>query len=391
MSAKLPLVARARATGSPVTKMAIGRIGAVFYSAPVMLAIQQVHAEVLDVALTTSFGIAGGTQATAKNVIVTLTLEDGSSGLGEAAPFPAVSGETQEQTLATLENLRAVVVGHDARRWRRVAALLAEAAPAAPAARCAVETALLDALCRRVGLSLWTFFGGAEAALVTDLTLVTGTAEAARVAASGAAKDGFATLKIKIGAGSIDDDHARLDAILEAAPRARLILDANAALSADDAVALLDALGSRRGRVLLFEQPTAAGDLDGMRKVRERGRVPVAADESAKNARAVGVLARERAADVINIKLMKSGIVEALDMVGAARAAGLGLMVGGMVETELGMTTSACFAGGLGGFSFVDLDTPLFMAERPLTGGFEQQGPRLTMDQIRAGHGVSRV
>ena len=140
-----------------------------------------------------------------------------------------------------------------------------------------------------------------------------------------------------------------------------------------------------------FEQPTPAGDLDALRRVREQGRVPVAADESAKNARAVGVLAREHAADVINIKLMKSGVAEALDMVGAARAAGLGLMVGGMVETELCMTASACFAGGLGGFSFVDLDTPLFMAERPLAGGFEQQGPRLTVDQNQAGHGVRRV
>lgn len=356
-----------------------------------MLAITQLRAEPLDVALTTPFGIAGGTQETAKNVLVRMTLEDGASGLGEAAPFPAVSGETQEQTLATLESLRAVIVGQDARRWRRIAAQLAEAAPGAPAARCAVETALLDALCRRAGLSLWTFFGGAEPSLTTDLTLVTGTVDEAAAAAARATTDGFSTLKVKIGAGTVGQDVTRLDAILDAAPRAKLILDANAALSADDALALLGALGPRRGRVVLFEQPTSAGDLDGLRRVREQGRVPVAADESAKNARAVSVLGRERAADVINIKLMKCGIAEALDMVGAARAAGLGLMIGGMVETELCMTTSACFAGGLGGFSFVDLDTPLFMASRPLAGGFEQRGARLTVSGIVAGHGVSRI
>lgn len=356
-----------------------------------MLAITQLRAEPLDVALTTPFGIAGGTQATAKNVLVRVTLEGGALGLGEAAPFPVVSGETQDQTLATLDNLRAVLVGQDARRWRRIAAQLAEAAPGAPAARCAVETALLDALCRRAGLSLWTFFGGAETSLTTDLTLVTGTVDAARAAAAPAATDGFTTLKVKIGGGSIADDVARLDAVLDAAPRARLILDANAALSADDALAVLDGLGARRTRIALFEQPTAAGDLDGLRRVREQGRVPVAADESAKNARAVSVLGRERAADVINIKLMKCGIAEALDMVGAARAAGLGLMVGGMVETELCMTTSACFAAGLGGFSFVDLDTPLFMASRPLVGGFEQRGPRLALGGIVAGHGVSHT
>lgn len=356
-----------------------------------MLAITQLRAEALDVGLTTPFGIAGGVQETAKNVLVSLELEDGTRGLGEAAPFPAVSGETQEQTLATLDSMRAVVVGQDARRWRRVAAQLAELAPGAPAARCAVETALLDALCRRGGLSLWTFFGGAETTLVTDLTLVTGSVDEARLAAERATRDGFATLKVKIGAAELDVDLARLDAILDAAPRARLILDANAALSADQALALLSGLGPRRSRVVLFEQPTAAGDLDGLRRVREQGRIPVAADESAKNARAVAVLARERAADVINVKLTKSGIAEALDMVAAARASGLGLMIGGMVETELCMTTSACFAAGLGGFSFVDLDTPLFMARRPLAGGYEQRGPRLSLAAIQAGHGVSRT
>lgn len=356
-----------------------------------MPAIAQLRAEAFDVALTTPFGIAGGRQETARNVLVSVTLEDGTLGLGEAAPFPAVSGETQEQTLATLASMRAVVVGQDARRWRRLAAQLAELAPGAPAARAAVEMAVLDAVCRRAGASMWAFFGGAETSLVSDVTLVTGSVEDAALAAGRAASDGFSTLKLKIGAAPLATDVARIEKVLEVAPRARLVLDANAALSADDALALLAALGPSRGRVVLFEQPTPAGDLEGLRRVREQGKVAVAADESAKNARAVCVLARERAADVINLKLMKSGIAEALDMAATARALGLGLMVGGMVETELAMSVSACFAAGLGGFSFVDLDTPLFMAARPLRGGYEQEGPKLGLGSILAGHGVSRI
>ena len=91
---------------------------------------------------------------------------------------------------------------------------------------------------------------------------------------------------------------------------------------------------------------------------------------------------------MINVKIMKSGVFEAWDMIRAAQAHGLGLMVGGMVETELAMTTSACLAAGIGGFTFVDLDTPLFMAARPLRGGFRQSGPRLRLDAIENGHGV---
>jgi L-Ala-D/L-Glu epimerase len=92
---------------------------------------------------------------------------------------------------------------------------------------------------------------------------------------------------------------------------------------------------------------------------------------------------------VINIKLMKCGIAEALDIAAIARAAGMGLMIGGMVESTLAMTVSACFAAGLGGFSFVDLDTPLFMAETPLVGGMRYEGARITLDHIEAGHGVT--
>jgi L-Ala-D/L-Glu epimerase len=67
------------------------------------------------------------------------------------------------------------------------------------------------------------------------------------------------------------------------------------------------------------------------------------------------------------------------------------LMVGGMVETELAMTVSACLGGGFGGVRYFDLDTPLFMGERPLTGGFAQDGPNLDISAISAGHGVRTV
>jgi len=351
--------------------------------------VQRVRAEPFDVALTTPFGIATGAQDVARNVLVHLELDDGTIGLGEAAPFPAVSGETQAQTLEAITSMASVVSGQDPRRWRRIASQLRRLAPAARAARCALETALLDALCRHCGWSLWSFFGGAERELKTDITIVTGTPEAARSAAREAAEGGFEILKVKIGGVAQPTDLARLLAIADAAPRCRLILDANAALTADAALALLAALGDLRGRVVLFEQPTAPDDLAGMRRVREHGGVPIAADESATDARAVAELARERAADVVNLKLSKSGIAEALDMAATARALGLGLMIGGMVETEICMTTSACLAAGLGGFSFVDLDTPLFLAPRPLAGGFAQEGPRLSLAGSGPGHGVS--
>ncbi|MFZ5890067.1 MAG: dipeptide epimerase [Myxococcota bacterium] len=341
-----------------------------------------------DIELREPFGIAGGAQLRAANVLVELRLSNGVSGIGEAAPFPAVNGETQAQVLAREADAQRALLGLDGRRFRRVAEAAHEALNDVPSARAGVETALFDALCRSAQLSLWSYFGGAESELLTDITIPTGDRDHAHESALCAARAGFHTLKVKVGGVPLEHDLARLGAIHEAAPTAALVLDANASLSADDALALLDALGPLRQRVELFEQPTAAEDLEGLARVEREGRVAVAADESARSANDVARLAAQRAASVVNIKIMKTGLVEAWDMIACARAHSLGLMVGGMVETELSMTTSACLAAGIGGFRFVDLDTPLFMAARPLAGGFVQSGPRLQVDHINLGHGV---
>ena len=86
---------------------------------------------------------------------------------------------------------------------------------------------------------------------------------------------------------------------------------------------------------------------------------------------------------------MKSGVVEALAIWNVATSAGLKIMIGGMLESVLAMSFSAHFAAGLGGFTYVDLDTPMFIREHPFVGGFEQEGARLSVARVEAGHGVT--
>ena len=102
----------------------------------------------------------------------------------------------------------------------------------------------------------------------------------------------------------------------------------------------------------------------------------VAIDESVTCADDVTAAKRRGAADAVNVKIMKSGIFEALAIVERAKAEGLLKMIGGMVETRLAMGTSACIAAGVGGFAFIDLDTPLFLAEDPFDLGERHQDPR---------------
>ncbi len=343
----------------------------------------------LDVALRRAFGIAGGAQETARNVVVRVELEGGAVGHGEAAPFPAFNGETQEQTLAAIETARPAVEGQDARAWRRVAGALREAIGGAGAARCAIETAVLDAFTRAAGVSLLAFFGGAESSLVTDVTIPTGTLAEAESEARAWAERGFSTLKVKIGAAHPDEDVARLVAIHRAAPRAALLLDGNGGLTAARAIDFVRALAAHGIAPRLFEQPVPREDWDGMAQVARESGVPVAADESAARASDVLRLARSGAAQVVNVKPMKAGLVEAMEIALAAKAAGLGLMIGGMVEGKMAMSASACLAAGLGGFSHVDLDTPLFLAHDPFEGGYAQDGERIDLRPITRGHGTT--
>ncbi len=350
--------------------------------------ITAVDARPFDAALHEPFGIAGGAADVARNALVTVELSDGTRGYGEAAPLPPYNGETQARTLDALALVAPIARGADARAWRELARAVGERIPHAGAARCAFETAVLDALTRRAGMPLWALFGGAARALETDVTIPTGDVEHAAARAARWRELGFRSLKVKVGAAGADDA-ARVEAIARAAPGCALTLDANASMTADAALALLAALRTRGVSIALLEQPVAKDDLAGLRRVAAGG-APVAADESAVDARDVPRLGLT-APHVVNVKIMKAGVVAALDLAIAARAHGLGLMIGGMVETRLAMTTSACLAAGLGGFSYVDLDTPLFFVDEPFTGGFEQRGPRLDLAGVTAGHGVLPV
>ena len=351
--------------------------------------IQSVEIEAWDVELTEPFGIATGAQVLAQNVLLELELESGVRGLGEAAPFPAVNGETQTDALSALSAIRDELVGYqgtDAQALSHAALARLEATPSALAA---LEMALLDAACREAGTSLFQHFGGRVARLETDITIPTGGADEAARAALRAMSQGFRTLKVKVGGKAFDHDLERLRSIAQAAPRARLLLDANASMPGAEAIALVRGLGAQKSQVVLFEQPCLRGDYAGSRAVRDAG-IRVAADEDARSLDDLAALHAERAADVVNFKLTKSGVSRVLGMIAEARRLGFGLMLGGMVETRLAMTFSACIAGGLGGFEELDLDTPLFMKDDRLEGGFAQQGPNLDLSQLGQGHGVTR-
>lgn len=346
------------------------------------------EADPLDITLREPFTIATGAVEAARNVLVRVRLADGTEGIGEAAPFPPSGGETQETVLAALSGMAPLVVGQDAAQWRPLAARLVASFEHQEAARAGVEMAVLDALARSWDVPLYQFFGGVTDHIVSDISIPIVASEHVAALAQAHVASGAKTLKLKVGT-SVAEDLPRVEAMVAAAPDCGVILDGNQGYTPSAALELLARLAERNIAVALFEQPVHRHDLEGLRFVTERARVPVAADEAVHTAADALRVARMRAANVVNIKLMKSGVVEALAIAAVCKAAHLDLMVGAMMESRLGTAASAHLVAGLGGFTFIDLDTPMLLASDPFMGGYTQDGMTYTLDACISGHGVS--
>jgi L-Ala-D/L-Glu epimerase len=339
------------------------------------------------VRLNESFAISKGAVATAQNVLVRVVLQDGSAGYGEAAPFEVITGETQASTLTALQTMIGIVTGRDAAGWRVLAADLRGLLPGAAAARCAVEQAVVDALARHLGLSLPAFFGGFPHELMTDITIPVGDVKHSVESAHHAEEAGFKTVKVKVG----DDwelDVARVAAISQATPALSIIVDGNAGFSRSQAHRFLGGVTEAGAAVVLVEQPVAAPDIAGLAELEREHGIPVCADESVRCPEDA-IRVAESGISSVNVKLMKCGVADALDIISVARSAGMTGMIGGMVETAVAMTFSAAVAAASHPFfTYIDLDTPLLMPRRFIRGGMRYNGPTIRVPGHATGTGV---
>lgn len=321
--------------------------------------------------------MARGSRLTAELLFVRVTLADGVQGYGEIAPFPEVGGEDRASALQAATELARMTVGRSVTEYERLARLFEEQAGTHPAARCGLETALLDALCRHLHIPLWGFWGAADVRVrETDITIPIADREKSVALARGWAERGFRTFKTKVGM-DVEEDIRRLDAMHRALPGSAFIVDANQGFTVEACRKFLAELKHIGITLVLLEQPVPREDWDGMAALTKEAGVPVAADESARSLEDVRQVARTQAAQVINIKITKTGLFQAIEIAKFARQTGLQLMAGGMVEARVAMGCSFALVLGLGGFEFLDLDTPLLLATDPVTGGFRYEGPRL--------------
>lgn len=342
----------------------------------------------LDAPMSQPFAIATGTKTAVANVLVRVRLRNGKCGWGEAAPSTHPGDITQAQALSAVLGQRGRVVGRPVGDFRDLLEEVDSAlGPKYGAARAAVSMAVLDAWGRASRVPLRILFGGAEDRVRSDVTITivdpqTAARDARRITALG-----VKVIKIKIGR-DFDSDLERVLAVAKAAPRARLFLDANCGYGPRESLRFLRELKKRAVRPILFEQPADRGDWEGLAAVQKHGKVPVAADESVRSRVDARELVRRKAAAVVNIKLMKCGVIEAWEIALLCREAGIGLMIGGMVESPLAMTCGAHLAAGLGRFQVIDLDTPLWFKTNPMRGVTFGRGGLYDLSGVKAGIGV---
>ena len=327
-----------------------------------MSSISDVGVEPVELPLTDSFEIALGTRTSAQNVRVRVETESGAIGYGEGSPIPPVTGETQDAAVSVARAAVDLFEGELVEDYRRLIDQIRSTFPGMVSASFALETALLDAYCRENGLALSELFGGPPRPVETDITIPIVSPDTSREQATRAVDAGFEQLKVKTGT-DVERDVERLLAVAESAPDASLKVDANQGWTIAEAIRFERELRDHGVTLSLLEQPVRADDLSGMSRIRDAINAPLAADESVFTPADALAVVRAEAADVLNVKLGKSGILAADDIVGIAEAANMELMVGCMLESAVGIHTSAHLVAGSGAFSYVDLDANLLLAE----------------------------
>ncbi len=293
---------------------------------------------------------------------------DGVAGRGEAAPLDRYE-ETPASTLAFLEDAGRGALGDDPFALEEIEARLAET-PGHNAAKGALDAALHDLQGKLLGIPVWRLLGLPRLGPPTSWTVWLGDPDDMARRAEVAAPR-FRRLKLKLGGGDgLDVERVRAVRGVTDLP---LQVDVNEWWSLEEALEALPQLAELG--VQYCEQPLRAGD-EGGRTLKERSPVPIYVDEDCHRLDSVAACAE--IAHGINIKLAKSGgIREGIRMAHAARALGLGVMLGCMVESGLGIAAGCCVAPLC---DHVDLDGNLLLADDPSPGVVFSDGIQVPSD-----------
>lgn len=339
------------------------------------------------ISLHTPFKTALRTATYIESITVTIYLENGLEGRGEAAPTWVITGDSSESIQAALEGpIKQAILQQDIRHFQTLLTAIQHSCIGNTSAKAAADIALHDVYSRWMGVPLYQLLGDYQP-LKTSMTIGVDDPEKMAKDAGKWVKAGYTSLKIKVGA-KPELDMDRILAIREAVPSDILLrLDANQGWAPKQAVQLIQEMERMHVGIQFIEQPVKANDLAGLKFVTDKVKIPIMADESIFSPQDAFQIIQGHYADLINIKLMKSGgIYNALSIANLAMVNQIPCMIGSMMESSYSVGAAAHFAAAHPNVIYYDLDAPLWLTEKPEV--IEYQGENISLS---AGKGISRI
>ncbi|AWL12841.1 Muconate cycloisomerase [Saliniradius amylolyticus] len=347
----------------------------------------------LSVPLRTPFKTALRRVDSIEDVIVMVETDSGAIGYGEAPATAVITGDTHESIIGAITTtMKPKLIGRSIEDLNDLIHIIQNAIVNNSSAKAALEIAIYDLFAQHYKAPLYKILGGGEPTISTDITISVDYIDKMVQDSINAVEQGFETLKIKVGK-DIGVDIERVKAIYAAVEgKALLRLDANQGWTAKEAVFALSKLENAGVQLELVEQPVKGYDLEGMKYVTERVHTPVMADESTFGPKEALQLIQMRAADIINIKLMKTGgISNALKIADIAELHNIPCMIGCMLETSISVCAAVHLAVARSHIiTKVDLDGPSLCTHDPVTGGVKFNGPDITIAD-KPGLGIEQI
>jgi L-alanine-DL-glutamate epimerase-like enolase superfamily enzyme len=326
----------------------------------------------LRVPLKTPFKTALRSVDAVEDVVVLVHTDSGHIGYGEAPATAPITGDTHGSIIEAIDRfITPRLLGEEVANLNRLTGLIQGALERNSSAKAAVEIAIHDLWAQLYGAPLYKLLGGGTPAIRTDITISVDAIDVMVADALSALARGFSALKIKVGK-DVAEDIERVKAIHAAVEgRASLRLDANQGWTPKQAVSAMRVLEDAGVVLELLEQPVKAWDIEGLKYVTERVHTPVMADESVFTPAQVIDLLQRRAADIVNIKLMKAGgLSNAIRIADIAAAHGVPCMIGCMLESSISVAAAVHLAAARADvITKVDLDGPSLCLFDPVDGG----------------------
>ncbi len=325
----------------------------------------------ISVPLRVPFKTALRSVSSVEDVIVEIHTDTGEIGYGEAPPTGVITGDTTGAIIGAIEDhIAKSIIGRDVDDFEDLMQIVQGCILKNTSAKAAVDMALWDLYGQLYKIPVYKLMGGARKTIVTDITISVNEPEEMARDAIDAVKRGYDCLKVKVGANPALDVK-RLAAVRKAVGDDICIrIDANQAWQPKEAVRILNQMQEQGLQIEFVEQPVKAHDFDGLKYVTDHSYVPVLADESVFSPEDAVKIMQMRAADLVNIKLMKcGGLYNALKIASAAEVYGVECMIGCMLEAKISVNAAVELACAKKIITKVDLDGPVLCSEDPIIGG----------------------